>query len=100
MIRVTSIILVKRTPKRGVFDDEAIREREVFAEMSSVGYREQYVAMANGLRPSMKFKLRADREYDDEQQLRHDGKLYRIIHTYLTNDGGIELTVERDEENA
>lgn len=100
MIRATVVWLVDRPKKRGVFDAEVTTERKVYAVISSVGMRESYHAMANGLRPDYRFKLAISEEYQGEPKLKYNGKLYNIIRTYVTDDGGIELTVERDEEDA
>ena len=80
---------------------EAITEsvREVPAEVRSVTRSEYYTALNAGVQPEIVFKLALDADYQDEHFLRFHGKKYRVVRTYLTNDGGIEITAERSDEN-
>lgn len=100
MVRADVIGLVTETRSaHGVH--EAITEsvREVLAEIRSVTRSEYYNALNAGVQPELVFKLALDADYQDEHFLRHGGKRYRIVRTYLTNDGGIEITAERSDEN-
>ena len=100
MVRADVIGLVTETRSaHGVH--EAITEtvREVLAEIRSVTRSEYYNALNAGVQPELVFKLTLDADYQDEHFLRYGGKKYRIVRTYLTNDGGIEITAERNDEN-
>ena len=100
MVRADVIGLVTETRSaHGVH--EAITEtvREVLAEIRSVTRSEYYNALNSGMKPELVFKLTAEDDYQDERFLRYGSKRYRIVRTYLTNDGGIEITAERSDEN-
>ena len=100
MVRADVISLVTEVNSaHGVH--EAITEsvREVPAEVRSVTRSEYYTALNAGVQPEIVFKLALDADYQDEHFLRFHGKKYRVVRTYLTNDGGIEITAERSDEN-
>ena len=100
MVRADVIGLVTETRSaHGVH--EAITEtvRDVLAEIRSVTRSEYYNALNAGIQPEIVFKLALDADYQGEHFLRYGGKKYRIVRTYLTNDGGIEITAERSDEN-
>lgn len=100
MVRADVIGLVTETRSaHGVH--EAITEtvREVLAEIRSVTRSEYYNALNAGIHPEMVFKLTLDADYHDEHFLRYRGLKWRVVRTYLTRDGGIEITAERDDEN-
>jgi SPP1 family predicted phage head-tail adaptor len=100
MVRADVIGLVTETRSaHGVH--EAITEtvREVLAEIRSVTRSEYYNALNAGIHPEMVFKLTLDADYHDERFLRFRGQKWRVVRTYLTRDGGIEITAERDDEN-
>lgn len=100
MVRADVIGLVAETRSaHGVH--EAITEtvREVLAEIRSVTRSEYYNALNAGVQPELVFKLTLDADYQDEHFLRYGGKKFRVVRTYLTNDGGIEITAERNDEN-
>lgn len=80
---------------------EAITEtvREVLVEIRSVTRSEYYTALNAGMQPELVFKLALDADYQNEHFLRYGGQKWRIVRTYLTNDGGIEITAERSDEN-
>jgi len=100
MVRADVIGLVTETRSAyGVH--EAITEtvREVLAEIRSVTRSEYYNALNAGVQPELVFKLTLDTDYQDEHFLRYGGKKWRVVRTYLTDDGGIEITAERSDEN-
>ena len=100
MVRVDQIALVTETASaHGVHETIAETKREVLAEIRSVTRSEYYNALNAGVQPELVFKLAVDADYNDEHFLRYKGKKWRIVRTYLTNDGGIEITAERSDEN-
>jgi SPP1 family predicted phage head-tail adaptor len=101
MVRADVIGLVTETRSaHGVHEAVTETVRDVLAEIRSVNRAEYYNALNAGIQPELVFKLTAAEDYQDEHFLRHNGKKYRIVRTYLTNDGGIEITAERSDENA
>jgi SPP1 family predicted phage head-tail adaptor len=62
--------------------------------------QEAYQAMGQGLAPELKVILAHDFEYRDEPLLELGGKRYKILRTYVTEDDGIELTVQKVTGNA
>lgn len=100
MIRATVISLITETRSRhGVHETVTESEREVFAEIRSVTRSEYYTALNAGIQPEYVFKLTAEDDYQKEHFLRYDGQKYRVVRVYPTNDGGIEITAERSDEN-
>ena len=100
MVRADVIGLVTETRSaHGVHETINESVREVLAEIRSVTRSEYYDALNAGVHPEMVFKLTLDADYQDEHFLRYGGKRYRIVRTYLTGDGGIEITAERSDEN-
>ena len=110
MVRAGVLTLIADNPKaHGVFDitPDTI-ERDVFCTIKSVTRTEAYVkrgsygvsgTLAEGLNPSIVFVLSCDADYQDEAKCRYDGKNYAILRTYLTDDGGIELTAGRFDDD-
>ncbi len=100
MVRADVIGLVTEVNSaHGVHETITESVREVLAEIRSVSRSEYYNALNAGVQPELVFKLALDADYQDEHFLRYGGKKYRIVRTYLTNDGGIEITAERSDEN-
>lgn len=99
MVRADVIQLIGEAAAHGVHESTTETEREVLAEIRSVTRSEYYNALNAGVHPELVFKLALDADYQDEHFLRFRDKRYRIVRTYLTNDGGIEITAERSDEN-
>jgi len=59
---------------------ETISEREVYANEMSVGSSEYYNAALTGIRPEKRFEIYSF-EYQNEEKLKHEGIVYRIIRT-------------------
>ena len=45
------------------------------------------------------FRLSLAEDYQGERAVRYRGQRFRVIRTYVTEDDGIEITVERADEN-
>jgi SPP1 family predicted phage head-tail adaptor len=83
----------------GVHGDRGSSERQVYCEVKSVTRNEYYQAHIAGLQPGYVLKLSIASEYWDETKLRFRDHEYRILRTYITRDGGIELTIQRSDIN-
>lgn len=76
------------------------QEREVFAELKSIGQSEFYQAHAVGLKPELKFVLPDYLEYQGEKILKFqdynetEEQEYSIIRTYR-NGNELEITCKR-----
>ena len=100
MVRADVIQLITETrSSHGVHESITETARQVYAEIRSATRSEYYTALNAGIQPSYVFKLTADGDYRNERYLRYQGLKYSIARTYLTRDGGIELTAERSDEN-
>ena len=100
MIRADVISLISETRSaHGVHESITETARQVFAEIRSATRSEYYNALNAGIRPSYVFKMELAEDYQEERYLRYKGLKYHIARTYLTPDGGIELTAERSDEN-
>lgn len=92
--------LITDTPRaHGIHDRPESTERMVYCTVQSVGRQEYYAASNVGLSPSLVLKLADTLEYENELKLKYHDQEYRIIRTYMTKDGGIELTVQRSDVN-
>ena len=94
MKRYDAIQLIAETPSvHGVFEDPIEETRTVLCEVRSVTRNEVYQAMAVGVNASIVFVLSLAEDYNDEKECLYKGKRYRVIRTYVADDG-IELTCE------
>jgi hypothetical protein len=84
----------------GVHDAPVQVPRMVYCDVQSVGRREFYDAHNAGMKPEVVLKLSDEAEYREELLVRFHDKTWRIIRTYRTPDGGIELTLERSDVHA
>jgi len=98
MNRACVIYLIHDNPgTHGVHVAATSSELMRYAVRTSAGRAEYYQAGAIGLQPECIFHLALVEEYDGEKRLKYDNRLYDIIRTYETEDGGIELTAQRSE---
>lgn len=88
------LTLISESPEaHGVFDPVSETPRQVFCSVRSVGMREAYEALSNGLKPEFVFVLSDYSDYNGEKICEYNSKRYRIVRTYRNNQS-IELTVE------
>ena len=78
---------------------ETTETLNVFAYVSSVTMSEFYQAGLQGMKPEYRFLI-WQTEYDGEETLEYDDKVYTVYRTYLRDDGRIELytTLRKGEE--
>lgn len=67
--------------------------RPTLAALKSAGGSEVYAAATVGLKPSRIFTIWAS-EYQDDDTLTYLGSKHKIIRTYDTGDGFLELSCE------
>ncbi len=101
MVRADKIILRGESPKaHGIYDDTVTDlDRELPCEVRSIGMNEMYTAKSQGLNPSFTFMLRNYREYYGEKIVIYQGVEYSVIRTYVNQNDGIEITVERSNHD-
>lgn len=79
---------------------ETREESTVFAYVSSVTMSEFYEAGLQGFKPEFRFLVWMS-EYNEQEVLEYNGKVYTIYRTYMRDDGRIELYVtEKKGEEA
>lgn len=100
MLRADVIQLIREN-RTGHGVHEAVTEeaRTVFCTVQSVTRSEYYDALNAGIQPSLVFRLALAEDYENERVIRYKDLKYRVIRTYMTDDDGIEITVERADEN-
>jgi SPP1 family predicted phage head-tail adaptor len=100
MLRADVIQLIREN-RTGHGVHEAVTEeaRTVFCTVQSVTRSEYYDALNAGIQPSLVFRLALAEDYENERVIRYKDLKYRVIRTYMTDDDGIEITVERSDEN-
>lgn len=96
MMHAGKLTLIAEAPMpHGAGEAREETRRDVYCTVKSVGRTEAYMAMSAGHMPRYIFALAHDFEYKDERLCEYNGIRYRILRTYMTEDDGIELTVER-----
>ncbi len=73
---------------------DTLKYKEIFANKKSIGQKEFYEAQTVGLKPEIKFVIRAE-EYDDNKKVRYKEKIYNVVRTYCKNDF-VELILQGD----
>ena len=91
-------LITENAEKHGVHDTVTETAREVYCEIRSVTRSEFYNALNAGAQPEVIFKLALAEDYGRERLISWREKKYRVIRTYETADGGIEITCERSDE--
>jgi len=100
MTRADVITLVKENRTgHGVHEAVTDTERTVMCNVESVRRSEYYTALNAGFMPEYVFTLSLAEDYRNERIVKFHGQKFRVIRTYLTEDDGIEITVERSDEN-
>ena len=101
MIKAGTVTLIREAVgAHGVGTEPTEIRRKVYCTLRSIGMQEAYQAMGIGLNPELKVILRHDFEYKGESLCEMNGIRYRIIRTYVTEDDGIELTLQKADGNA
>lgn len=101
MLWADVVTLIAEDPKaHGVFDPAEMKDRTVYCEVKSVSQNEVYQARAVGLSPEYRIRIPYSFEYRGEKRCIFRGVLYEIIRTYMDENDGIELTVQRVDGNA
>lgn len=101
MIRKRICYLIEETTKaRGAFEKPETTEKMRYCRELSVTRSEYYDAENVGYKPEIVLKLGRKSDYNNELTLRYQGKVYDIIRNYPTDDGGIELVIQRSDINA
>ena len=100
MMRADVIYLISETSRaHGVHETVTESERMVYCTVDSVTRNEFYTALNAGIQPSLVFILALAEDYQGERIVKYHNQKYRVIRTYMTDDDGIEITVERSDEN-
>ena len=100
MMRADVIQLITETASaHGVHESITETAREVMCTVKSVSRSEYYNALNAGIHPTYVFYLTLAEDYHGERVVRYKGLKYRVVRTYMTDDDGIEITVERSDEN-
>jgi len=100
MMRADVIQLITETASaHGVHESITETAREVMCTVKSVSRSEYYNALNAGINPTFVFYLTLSDDYHGERVVRYKGLKYRVVRTYMTDDDGIEITVERSDEN-
>lgn len=94
MKRYDVVDLISEAPGvHGVFEDPVQSTHQVFVEVRSVSRSEWYAAQAQNIQADIVFVLTVDADYNGEKELIFHDQKYRVIRTYMSDDG-IELTCE------
>lgn len=101
MVRADVVTLLSERPEaHGVFDAPQYSARTVYCEVKSISQTEAYQARATGLNPEYRLMLSHSFEYQGEKLCNFREIQYEIIRTYMNENDGIELTIQRVRGNA
>ncbi len=89
--------LQDETAAHGVHDRPERRARLVLCTVQSVRQSEYYQAQNTGYRPEIVFVLTLASDYRGEPRLEYEQRVYEIIRTYETEEGGLEITAQRSD---
>ena len=100
MNQAAKIALLKTTYTQDAVGEwiETTSEVNVFAYVSSVSMTEFYQAGLQGMKPEYRFLI-WQTEYEGEETLKYDEKIYTIYRTYIRDDGRLELYVTLKKGN-
>lgn len=74
---------------------EAILEpvdRQIFAEVKSVGMKEFYQAQSLGFKPEIVFEIADYLDYNREAEVIYEDYVYKILRTYRKTTNALEIT--------
>ena len=96
MSRWSTVDLVQESTRaHGVHDSVPETTRRLDCQVKSVTRSEFYSALTVGVKPEVVLKLTLAEDYENERQADFEGTRYEVLRTYETDDGGIELILER-----
>ena len=72
-----------------------LSRKDVFADLKSVGMKENYQALAVGLKPELVFVLADYLDYDGQSEVEYKGLTYQVIRTYRKDTDELEMVVSR-----
>ena len=100
MIRADVIELItENRTGHGVHEAVMDTTRTVMCTVESVRRNEYYTALNAGFRPEYVFRLALANDYQNDRIVKFHGQKFRVVRTFLTEDDGIVITVERSDEN-
>lgn len=101
MVRADVVTLIAEDPKaHGVLEEPTLTTRTVYCTVRSITQSEAYQAKGIGLNPEYRLVLSHSFEYRGEKLCDFKGTRYEIIRTYMDENDGIELTIQRIQRNA
>ena len=83
----------------GVHEATTKKKRLVLCTVERVRQSEYYEAHNAGFSPELQFNLTLAEDYHEEGSLIFEGKEYRVIRTYETKSGGLEIIAGRSDRN-
>lgn len=66
--------------------------REIFAQLISIGTKEFYQAQTVGIKPEIKFLISDYLDYQDEEEVVYNDKIYKVLRTYRKTTDELEIT--------
>ena len=80
-------LVTKTSTKNNVGDQiETTVENMRFAKLKSIGQSEFYQAQALGLKPEIKFVLPDYLDYNNQEEVIHNGFRYKVLRTFRTGN--------------
>lgn len=93
MAEIVELIDTETTPNEAGVAVKTETRREVYADKQSVRRQEHYAANAAGQTVDVIFEVMAD-EYNEEAELQHRERRYKIVRAYSDRRGRVQLTCQ------
>lgn len=78
------------------FGDIPVESEQVFAQVKSIGMNEFYASKGSGIKTDVKFVVYTI-EYNNEDKIKYNGDIYKVIRTYRTGLDKLEIVCSRGE---
>lgn len=96
---IITLIQISSSGTNALGDPVEVRaEQQVFADRLGISQTEMYQAMAEGIIPALKFKIRA-MDYEGQMRFKYTDRLgkeleYKVVRKYDPDDEFVEITGE------
>lgn len=91
---ITLIREARAQDENGIWRDNGLIERDVFAQVDSVTRSEFFEGGRNGLNPEYVFRVFFG-DYEGEREIVYQGKHYSVYRVYQSRTDDVELYAER-----
>lgn len=100
MSKAGTVYFIAETERaHGVHEAVTLTKRPALCTVKSVRVSEYYAARNAGYAPEIVFALTLAEDYHGESRVEYEGKIYNVIRAYEPDEGGVEITAQREDVN-